>query len=1139
MKAKRILSLLLAVSLVLTCAVAGIVLPAAAESTEPADLLNGLGSFNDDTWKTSGPFSNNYWKNCCKVVEDPTDSSNTVLRIGDAENSYIGGGYLFFNNCYNAAEGKYNKPLEQNKAYTMTMRVYGVTGIYQSNQTVVDHNYEDKSAAWGLIGVAGEWKTYSCTFYLTGSNINWYTSIAKGDGNYPGTETGTKKGSFPNELTAYSYIDDVKVVETQATAIAIEQDDVSLAVGESNATATLTVAATPAKSAYSTVVWTSSNPAVATVDAETGVVTAVGTGTATITATAGALSDSVTVKVINNALVTVKPGEFIHNGDNGETWAKGDKATVKTDSDGTEYVSVEQKGSAYTLKTPTLNQVKAGEWVAVTMKVRKSSVGDTTAADGKADLILDIYGLSTDTYFNHYYNSFDKGTGTDQWFEITNYVQSNKDSDSVWINIFMKSDVTTEGLGIDIASLTVRKVTESDINLFGAGDFENGVLPHTLYGTAHEYSSNIASGMEVVADPADANNKVLHYTSTGRKQTYLLPRYRFYTNDSNKVDKVTLKADTIYKITYRQKGTGYSSIGGSATKLLTEGNPGKATTDWQTVAVYLKTPATGLNPNYTIDFNFYGDIYFDDFAMYEVGNATGFTVTADTTNMTVGGASQNLTIATVPAQAYPGNLTITSSDACVTVSGTTLTAGKPTGKTGTATIMVTSDLTDDAGQAITGSLDITVSYPVEHFVNGSMDDSTEGITFNVMGNNKGAVLSFETSGGVDDSGCLKVSGASAASNDFYFNKQTMVLRPNSLYKVSMMVRTDNYTNHPYVTFGIVSGNCPDCTVECSGNFTLTNDQWKECVFWVRTGDNPSMNSSYNVYLDIRNFNGDVYFDNFSLKLVEDSVYIARKTSTSFALKDSNNADVQYLDAVAKGTVIKMEVIPNANALLLPGNLTYTDIETGKVYKVLNKKASGYSEATFGTGDGHQFEFTKPSDGPGYFTVTSTTYGDTNYRMNTAGTSLRYTGTEGEYDGIRFLTRLTMRFTYNPAEDATLTVTKDDTAYTVVEFGTKLKRKDAAEWNDAWTTVAYKQGEVDTMKLLDYCKGASWCPSYIDFAVTMKKGDNVSTEAFEAREYTACGYLVLQDAEGNQTTVYSESELTNSVANAKAAVEAAN
>ena len=147
-------------------------------------------------------------------------------------------------------------------------------------------------------------------------------------------------------------------------------------------------------------------------------------------------------------------------------------------------------------------------------------------------------------------------------------------------------------------------------------------------------------------------------------------------------------------------------------------------------------------------------------------------------------------------------------------------------------------------------------------------------------------------------------------------------------------------------------------------------------------------------------------------------------------------------------------------------------------------------------------------------------------METAGTSLRYVGEE--YDGIRFLTRVTMPSgVFNADEIGGFTLKLNGVDYEVVEIGSYLKRYEEVEGteveltkeNAKWTAVAYKKGESD-MLLLDYTS------TYIDFASVMRT-------TYADRTYTARGYIVLKDAEGNETTVYAGAQQSDSINSALA------
>ena len=136
-------------------------------------------------------------------------------------------------------------------------------------------------------------------------------------------------------------------------------------------------------------------------------------------------------------------------------------------------------------------------------------------------------------------------------------------------------------------------------------------------------------------------------------------------------------------------------------------------------------------------------------------------------------------------------------------------------------------------------------------------------------------------------------------------------------------------------------------------------------------------------------------------------------------------------------------------------------------------------------------------------------------------------------------------TFDPDAE-TLTVTYGGKAYTVVEFGSLLKRssneleltvenydaQDGPAAQRMWKSAAYEAG--NPMKLLDYTSTTSAnCTNYIDFASVMTMGKGMDPEAFAAREYTARGYMILRPAEGEDVVVYSTNTQTDSVNSAAA------
>ncbi len=150
------------------------------------------------------------------------------------------------------------------------------------------------------------------------------------------------------------------------------------------------------------------------------------------------------------------------------------------------------------------------------------------------------------------------------------------------------------------------------------------------------------------------------------------------------------------------------------------------------------------------------------------------------------------------------------------------------------------------------------------------------------------------------------------------------------------------------------------------------------------------------------------------------------------------------------------------------------------------------------------------------------------RVGTIGTSLYRRTDDNAPVGVRFLTRMYVEG-WSATQD-TLTVRYQGREYQVIEFGSLLKRSanpealtletvnanlNATGQNRTWKSVAYTAGGA--MKLVDYTA------AYLDFTVIIKKGADVTQENFEQREYTVCGYVVLDDG----TVLYTE-PMTDSV-----------
>ena len=225
-------------------------------------------------------------------------------------------------------------------------------------------------------------------------------------------------------------------------------------------------------------------------------------------------------------------------------------------------------------------------------------------------------------------------------------------------------------------------------------------------------------------------------------------------------------------------------------------------------------------------------------------------------------------------------------------------------------------------------------------------------------------------------------------------------------------------------------------------------------------------------------------------------------------------------------VVTVTVTPDEGYLMVPGSLRYT-MKDGTLVRVLNKDFT--DGATFGQGDGNTFQLVMPNEKV-TLTADFIPVSEQNFAANTIGTSCRYTVDENEekvYDGIRFLTRLNLANKFDAAS-GTLTVTYGGAEYTVLEFGSLLKREqnvtkltyeNALENSSAtgadrmWISRAYTK-DSGNFVLVDYTE------NYLDFT-------SVMLTKYYDRFYTARGYIRLQAADESVVTLEFD-EITNSI-----------
>ena len=371
--------------------------------------------------------------------------------------------------------------------------------------------------------------------------------------------------------------------------------------------------------------------------------------------------------------------------------------------------------------------------------------------------------------------------------------------------------------------------------------------------------------------------------------------------------------------------------------------------------------------------------------------------------------------------------------------------------------------------------------------------------------------------------CMKLPKADTPIGDAYINN--LYLEPNTTYYVSFDVRGGASRVYFY----------PNAFLENGARPLAESDDWRTYTFRVTTRDDSTyLTGGYQNYLigfnknDAATNTADTFIDN--VRVVKAGAYVDPALENgSITLSTWKEPTVTGAQAVvAVGGTVTVRVTPDEGYMLKPGSLYYVT-ESGVQTPILNKESGG-----FGDGEGDVFRFVLP-EGSAIVTAEFVPVAAQNFRFETLGTSVYYEADAKSPNGIRFLNRLYVGGLN--VENDTLTVTYNGKPYTVTEFGSLLKRASntetalklenvndtAASASRVWKAVAY---DGTTMKLVDYTD------AYVDFTVIMKT--STASAAFAAREYTACGYMILSDGT-NTVTLYSTG-MTDSAENAAKRVQ---
>ena len=594
-----------------------------------------------------------------------------------------------------------NLNLETNTTYTLKFKAKGAP--------INVFLYQVAGGGWKITEASEDWKEYTYEF----------TTQATVDSHF--TVNVTRNQAATLNTTADTLLDDFSLVKkptiVEATAIALNKTATTINIGSSE---TLTATVTPDGATFDPITWKSSDEAVATV--VDGKVTAVAAGTATITATTGALSATCTVTVPTPAAPppVVPDGFAMPNGtfDAAESgWKytstvdglfnKNDPVPVMTDANGNRYIQIPANGK--TIQSPVITcDIAAKDVIKISFKVRKTEAG-------KMRFGVQVQGGMYNGYQFPNWIATSGATSTnsdDMWITYTFYAQAAKAASSFYLVFEEVPGNTTADLKLDLDDVTVSnlgQVALESINAFTEGDMNEPSYNLNGYG----YDGAFTDGAEIVTDPDDANNKVLHIPAGTKVQAWLAPS----TFINSTPAMYNIKKDTVYRLTYRMKGPGTTSMattGAYASILQTIGEPNKASETWKDITVYFKTAAS-TNVSYTFNFGNSGEVYIDDLCLYEVTDADSIVLDKTAVEDMMPGDTVTVTATTTPVGF---NVTWATSDANVATvengvikaigEGTaTITATAGT-KTATVSVKVT-----DPGKATAITLNKTEVYLVK------------------------------------------------------------------------------------------------------------------------------------------------------------------------------------------------------------------------------------------------------------------------------------------------------------------------------------------------------------------------------------------------------------------------------------------
>lgn len=493
---KKLVSCTLALTLLVTCTVSGLVLPAVAEAASETNLFT-YGDFENGTgWESSDLIASGF--GC-----DGTWGYRHT-RSGSTD-AWAGSGLVRYKTALN---NKLDAGAVYRLSFSYKTTDAAIAQLYLDRKlgTLTDSTAKALKGGIDLPATSGDWTTKVYEFITdttVDSNSGWEFSVRArgGDGTV----------SFDNFTLAK--------VANDATAISLNKTTASLAVG---ASLTLTASAVPTGATLPTITWSSSTPSVATVDS-TGKVAAVAPGSTTITATAEGLAPvdcTVTVVTVATGLAlspsTLKLGTAAGNkGDftvseqltvvttpensrydtTGATWVSSNPAAASVDENG--LVTAHAAGSAtitYTAGSLTAScvvtvaddgeRLPSGSFESTyfdTAKLWKNLRGAATVVDDPADETNRVLKLTDDEVNNNVLWMTDLPVRAGKTYRLTFRVKGDGTTSSQTLKLYFQSPHVTTNTGWKTVSGLTADWKEVSY-LFSVGASEDTLSRNYIFG---------------------------------------------------------------------------------------------------------------------------------------------------------------------------------------------------------------------------------------------------------------------------------------------------------------------------------------------------------------------------------------------------------------------------------------------------------------------------------------------------------------------------------------------------------------------------------------------------------------------------------------------------------------------------------